>query len=98
MLNEAGGKYGDKIIDEFSKKLVIEVGKKADIIAINMDKPHLFPALDIPNLIVYSMQGSDVCMTMVDGEILYEDGKFFTIDKEKTLEEVEVVIRRLFNN
>lgn len=28
MLTEAGGKYGDKIIEEYSKKLVIEVGKK----------------------------------------------------------------------
>lgn len=28
LLNEAGGKYGDKIIDEYSKRLVIEVGKK----------------------------------------------------------------------
>ena len=28
LLNEAGGKYGDRIIDEYSKKLVVEVGKK----------------------------------------------------------------------
>ena len=28
LLNEAGGKYGDNIIDENSKKLVVEVGKK----------------------------------------------------------------------
>ena len=28
LLNEAGGKYGDNIIDEYSKKLVIDVGKK----------------------------------------------------------------------
>ena len=28
ILNEAGGKYGDKIIDEYSRKLIIEVGKK----------------------------------------------------------------------
>ena len=28
LLNEAGGKYGDNVIDEYSKKLVIEVGKK----------------------------------------------------------------------
>ena len=28
ILNEAGGKYGDNIIDEYSKKLVVEVGKK----------------------------------------------------------------------
>ena len=28
LLNEAGGKYGDNIIEEYSKKLMIEVGKK----------------------------------------------------------------------
>ena len=28
LLNDAGGKYGDNIIDEYSKKLVVEVGKK----------------------------------------------------------------------
>ena len=28
MLNEAGGKYGDNVINEYSKKLVVEVGKK----------------------------------------------------------------------
>ena len=31
LLNEAGGKYGDNIINEYSKKLVIEVGKKYNI-------------------------------------------------------------------
>ena len=28
LLNEAGGKYGDNIIDEYSKKLVVDIGKK----------------------------------------------------------------------
>ena len=28
LLNEAGGKYGDNIIDEYSKKIVLEIGKK----------------------------------------------------------------------
>lgn len=28
LLNEAGGKYGDNIIDEYSRRLVVEVGKK----------------------------------------------------------------------
>ena len=31
LLTEAGGKYGDNIIDEYSKKLVVEVGKKYNI-------------------------------------------------------------------
>ena len=59
------------------------VGKKADIIAIDFDKPHLIPDTDIMGLLVYSVQGSDVCMTMVDGRILYENGEFLTMDKDR---------------
>ena len=66
----------------------LEPGKKADIIAIDLDRPHLYPNLDPLALLVYSAQGSDVAMTMVDGRILYENGEFLTIDKEKTLREV----------
>ncbi len=61
----------------------IEVGKKADIIAINLDAPHMVPDNDTLSLIVYSAQASDVCMTMVDGKILYENGEFKTMDKER---------------
>lgn len=62
---------------------VLSVGKKADIVAIDMDKPHLLPNLDTLALLVYSIQAADVCMTMVDGKVLYENGEYFTIDAEK---------------
>ncbi len=65
----------------------LEVGKKADIIALDMDKPHLVPDYDTLALIVYSSQGSDVVMTMVDGRILYENGEYYTLDKDKILSE-----------
>ena len=58
-------------------------GKKADIVALDMDKPHLLPDADTLALLVYSAQGSDVCMTMVDGKVLYENGEYKTIDEEK---------------
>jgi len=74
----------------------LEVGKKADIIAINMDQPHLIPNFDTKALIVYSMQGSDVCMTMVDGKILYENGEYFTLDKEKVIYEFKQAVQRLY--
>lgn len=61
----------------------LEVGKKADIIALDLDKPHLVPDYDTPALIVYSAQASDVVMTMVDGRILYENGEFLTLDRER---------------
>lgn len=61
----------------------LEVGKKADIIALDLDAPHLVPDYDTLALITYSAQGSDVCMTMVDGKILYENGQYLTMDKER---------------
>lgn len=62
---------------------ILEVGKKADIVALDMDKPHLLPDADTMALLVYSAQASDVCMTMVDGRILYENGEYFSIDADK---------------
>ena len=61
----------------------LEIGKKADIIALNLDAPHLVPNYDTLALIVYSAQASDVCMTMVDGKILYEDGQYHTMDRDR---------------
>jgi len=61
----------------------LETGKKADIIALNLDSPHMIPDYDTLALVTYSAQASDVCMTMVDGKILYENGNYLTMDKEK---------------
>ena len=66
---------------------VLEAGKRADIIAIDLTGPHMFPYYDIPALHCYSAPGSDVRMTMVDGRILYEDGKYLTMDIEKVMKD-----------
>ena len=63
----------------------LKVGFKADIIALDLDKPHFWGNAADKSLITYSAQGSDVCMTMVDGKILYENGEYLTLDKEKVL-------------
>lgn len=73
----------------------LEVGYKADIIALDLNQPHLYPIIDVPSLIVYSAHGSDVCMTMVDGRILYEDGKYYSLDYDKVIKEAEEAIKRL---
>lgn len=74
----------------------LEVGKKADIIAFDLDRPHLYPNLDPMALLVYSAQGSDVVMTMVDGRVLYEDGEFLTLDAEKIMAEAKAAVSRLY--
>ena len=53
----------------------IAVGKKADLCVVDLDKPHLTPCLDLPNLIVNSMHASDVVETWVDGRRVWEKGR-----------------------
>ena len=48
----------------------IEVGKKADLIWIDMNKTHLFPANDICTNLVYSANGNDVNSVMIDGKMI----------------------------
>lgn len=74
----------------------LKEGWAADIVAVDLDAPHLIPCLDVPALITYSMQSSDVIMTMVDGKILYENGEFLTIDAEKTRADILASAKRLF--
>lgn len=62
---------------------IIKTGNKADLIVIDMDKPHLYPQFDVLNNIVYSAEKSDVVLTMVDGEVLYKNGEYTTIDIER---------------
>lgn len=74
----------------------LEVGKKADIIAVSLDRPHMYPAFDDINMLVYSAQGSDVTMTMVDGKILYENGEFKTIDAERVMFDAKRAVSELY--
>ena len=74
----------------------LAVGKKADIVAVDMDRPHLYPAFEPLPMLTYSAQASDVCMTMVDGRILYENGEYLTIDRDKALYDAKQAVKRLY--
>jgi len=74
----------------------LEVGKRADLVAVDMDKPHMQPNLNPLSLLVYSAQGSDVSLTMVDGRVLYENGEYLTMDKERIYREFADSVRYLY--
>ncbi len=75
---------------------VLETGKCADIIALDLDKIHLYPIFEYPSIITKSAQGSDVCMTMVDGKILYENGQYLTLDKEKIVQDFKKAVEEFY--
>lgn len=74
----------------------IKVGKKADIIAVSKQAPHMMPDLDTHALLVYSAQASDVKMTMVNGKILYENGEYKTIDIDEMRFDLNKSMQRLY--
>ena len=66
---------------------VLDVGKKADLIMIDMNKPCMQPENNIIRNLVYSGDNSIVKMTMIDGKILYEDGRFLSLDLDEVISE-----------
>lgn len=75
----------------------LEVNMCADIIALDMSKIHMYPILDYVSLICKSAQASDVCMTMVDGKILYENGQYFTLDKARIVYRFKEEVKKFYN-
>lgn len=67
---------------------VLEPGKQADVILIDLRKPHLQPLHDIPAHIVYAAQASDVDTVIVDGEIVMENRQVKTVDEEQLYAEI----------
>jgi len=67
----------------------LEVGKKADIILVDLSKPHLKPLHNIYASIVYSARGSDVDTVIVDGKILMKNRKVKTLDEQAVMEKAE---------
>ena len=75
----------------------LEKGKCADIIALDMEKIHLYPTFDYPALLCKSAQAADVCMTMVDGKILYENGEYLTLDKAKIKGDFKTLVENFYD-
>lgn len=67
----------------------IEVGKKADLIMIDIEKPHLYPHNDICALLAYSANGADVDTTIINGKIVMQNRKLLTIDEKLVLREAK---------
>ena len=67
----------------------IAEGMEADIILVDLNSPLTRPYYSPASAVTYSATGERVCLTMVQGKVLYENGEFTTIDIEKAYDEVE---------
>ena len=85
---------GAKALDMEKEIGSIEVGKKADMIILNLDNTVLQPINDIFSDIVYNAKGNNVETTIVDGKILMENKKI-DVNKEEIICKCKAIIDRI---
>src|SRR5882672_8876081 len=73
----------------------IEVGKKADVIVVDRDRPHLVPGPDPYSTLVYAARGTDVRTTIVDGALLVDDFAPVRVDRREVAVEAREAARGL---
>ncbi|HLE27411.1 MAG TPA: amidohydrolase [Anaerolineales bacterium] len=73
----------------FADSGALRPGTAADLILIDMDKPHLLPRHNLVANVVHSAKAADVSDVMVDGKWLYRKGELLTLDEEKIKAEAE---------
>ncbi|MGD0626894.1 MAG: N-ethylammeline chlorohydrolase, partial [Thermodesulfobacteriota bacterium] len=66
-----------------------EVGKKADIIILDLNRPHLQPVYNIVSQLVYSAVGADVRDVIIDGKLVMHDRQLLTLDEETILQKAQ---------
>jgi 5-methylthioadenosine/S-adenosylhomocysteine deaminase len=73
----------------------LQPGKKADIVLVDFDKPHLTPRHNVVSHLVYAANSADVDTVLVDGNILLRHGAFTRLDAPQICAEAEAVAQRL---
>jgi len=73
----------------------LEPGKKADIIVLDLDKPHLTPMYNIASHLVYAAKGSDVAHSLINGKIVMRDRQLTELDEKQIIAQVNEMTHTL---
>lgn len=76
----------------------IEVGKEADIILLDMNKPHLTPLYNPYSLLVYAASGADVIASIIGGRVVMKNRRLLTIDVMKAINNVHEIAKRIIRH
>jgi 5-methylthioadenosine/S-adenosylhomocysteine deaminase len=67
----------------------LEVGKRADLIVVDLNQTHSAPVTDAVSALVYSAQASDVRTTIIDGKVLMRDRRLLTMDETNVMKDAQ---------
>ena len=76
----------------------LKSGMKADIIIINLNKPHLTPLYNEYSHIVYAFNGADVDTVLINGKVVMKNRKLLTIDENDIMATIEVTALKIKNS
>ncbi|MEI8131317.1 MAG: amidohydrolase [Leptolinea sp.] len=74
----------------------LEIGKKADIVLVDMDTPFAMPVHNAVSALVYNLNSGAVDTVIVDGKILMKDKIILVVDEKAILQEARSVCKKLF--
>jgi len=63
----------------------LEVGKRADVIVVDLNQLHSSPKQDVISSLVYSAQPSDVRVTIIDGRVVMRDGELLSLNEDSVM-------------
>ncbi len=86
---------GAKVIGLENRVGTIEPGKKADIIIVDTNTPHMTPIYNPYSQLVYSATGGDVRDVIINGEIVLRERQFTTLDSDDIISEVKSLSRSI---
>lgn len=73
----------------------LEPGKKADLIGLDLDKPHLTPMYNVYSHLVYAASAADVTLVIINGRLVMQAGELLTLDVERVMEEVREIAKQI---
>jgi len=73
----------------------LEVGKRADVILLDLSRPHLVPLYNVYSQIAYAARASDVQTVIIDGRVVMRDRELLTLDETEVMARVREIARRI---
>lgn len=95
MVLEMATSGGASVLGLQEKTGVLTVGKQADIIILDLQKPHLTPMYNTDSILAYAASGSDVKTSIINGKLIMDNYRLLTIDLTEVLARVNGMARQV---
>ena len=73
----------------------LTAGRQADIIIVDLQKPHLTPMYDADSILAYAASGSDVKTSIINGRLIMDNYQLLTIDLAEVFARVNDLARQV---